>query len=95
MADNNTATVNVPTELLKPIIEAKVVEALSGSENLMQGFVSAIYLVAGGTEYEGHHDTPAWAIDLALDQARDGLEETIREASEGLRSVNKILRAKP
>jgi len=66
MADNNTATVNVPTELLKPIIEAKVVEALSGSENL-----------------------------LALDQARDGLEETIREASEGLRSVNKILRAKP
>ena len=41
MTESKTATVNVPEDLLRPIIEAKVVEALGGAEGLTKALVRA------------------------------------------------------
>jgi hypothetical protein len=101
MSDN--ATVNIPNDVLKPIIEAKVVEALGGQSQLLAELVS---VVVNGQVERNYRKVP-WieavcrdAITSATQQAvqrwvashQDAMTKAIeREMSRNTRSLAKLM----
>jgi DNA-binding GntR family transcriptional regulator len=89
MSDNSTATVNVPTELLKPIIQAKVVEALGGERALLGDFVKAILERKVRRDYQERsfiEDACLTAIETAVkDAARQWCEESVDALREAVK----------
>jgi hypothetical protein len=73
MSDN--ATVNIPNDVLKPIIEAKVVEALGGQRQLLEELVSVI--VNG--QVERNYRKMPWIEAVCRDAITNATQEAVQQ----------------
>lgn len=89
MADDKTATVNVPTELLKPIIQAKVVEALGGERALLGDFVKVILERRVRNNYQDRTFVEDACLTAVEEAVKSAAQQWIAENADALREAVK------